>query len=116
LPEFEHIDDRREFRQILTEDIKQINHYKARNGAILGNHYHIETGEYFFVLYGSLFIRWCKGSKFSSFVSTNIINEGDVLLIPPEHFHSVTCLKNTEFMTFLTVAHDTQNPDIWQTT
>ena len=49
-PEFVSQDSRRILSQLLTADIKQVNHYEAKRGAVLGNHYHKQTNEYFFII------------------------------------------------------------------
>lgn len=107
--EFEIVDDRRVLKQVLTKDIKQINHCRAFKGTILGNHYHKETTEYFYVLYGEAILEtgWNYENKF-------VLEEGSIIKIDPMTLHKLTCLSNFEFMTFLTNPHTKENPDIWK--
>ena len=101
-PEFNHTDSRRTLTQLLTADLKQINLYEAQEGAVLGNHYHKETIEYFYILQGSL-----------TYNRESVLDEGTLFVVYPTEKHLLTCLTYVKLMSFLTKPYLKENPDIW---
>lgn len=101
-PEFIHADSRRALTQLLTDAIKQINHYEAKKGAVLGNHFHVKTREFFYILKGS--IRYNK---------LKILNKNSLFVVEPGEKHSLECLTDVNMMTFLTKAYSEEDPDIY---
>lgn len=101
-PEFIHQDDRRKLIQIFTADIKQVNIYEAKKGSELGNHYHKETDEFFYIIKGIVLYN-----------KTQMLSEGDIFVVYPEENHLLLCLTDVQFMTFLTKPFDKENPDLW---
>ena len=100
--EFKHHDKRRILTQLLTSDIKQINTYEAVHGAILGDHFHKETIEYFYILSGVLIYN-----------NKKILKKGDLFVVEPEEKHSLLVKSDKAvFMTFLTKPYTKENPDI----
>lgn len=100
-PEFIDSDNRRSLTQLLTASLRQVNYYEAKSGSVLGNHYHNETVEYFYLFEGSLIYN--KGS---------VIESGTFFVVYPREMHTLTCLTDVKMMTFLTKAYDQENPDI----
>lgn len=101
-PEFVHKDQRRVLTQLLTEDIKQINVYEANYGAELGNHFHMETIEYFYIIRGSLVYN-----------NNTIIKRGDLFYPDLMESHTLKVISDkATFMTFLTKAYNKEEPDI----
>ena len=101
-PEFEHKDNRRTLTQLLTTDIKQVNVYDANHGAELGNHFHKETIEYFYIVRGTL-----------EYNSNKIVKKGDLFYPDLGERHTVKVLSDkATFMTFLTKPYNKQEPDI----
>lgn len=102
LPEFQHTDSRRRLIQLLTGDIKQVNLYEAKKDATLGNHYHKDTVEYFYILKGT-----------ATYNDKEVVNPGTLFKVSPEENHMIRCLTNVKMMTFLTVPFDKEKPDLW---
>lgn len=103
----EHIDKnpRRELRQLFTADIKQVNFYEAQRGAILGDHYHKTTKEYFYITKGTFMVQVAD----NSFMAT----PGTLFLVEPNEKHTLEALTNhANFMTFLSEPYDSKRPDI----
>jgi len=101
-PEFEHEDSRRKLTQLLTQDIKQINVYEAKHGAELGNHFHKETFEYFYIIRGTI-----------KYNSSAIMKKGDIFCPDLGEMHTLQVLSDkATFMTFLTKPYSKENTDI----
>lgn len=101
--EFQHTDSRRRLIQLLTGDIKQVNVYEAKKDAILGNHFHKETTEYFYILKGT-----------ATYNDKIALNPGTLFIVKPEENHMIRCLSNVKMMTFLTKPYTKEEPDIWK--
>lgn len=102
--EFQSKDERRTLTQLLTDDIKQVNFYEANYGAELGNHFHKETFEYFYILSGVLVYN-----------SKKFIKKGDLFLVELNENHTLTVKSDkATFMTFLTKPFTKENPDLWK--
>lgn len=102
-PEFVHEDTRRKLTQLFTADIKQVNIYEAKKDSNLGDHYHKETDEYFYILKGGVLYN-----------NSRLLGKGDLFAVFPEEKHSIYCLTDVTFMTFLTKPFDKENPDLWK--
>ena len=102
-PEFTNTDARRTLTQLLTADLKQVNLYEAQEGSVLGNHYHKETTEYFYILSGSVIYN-----------KEAIIEEGNIFVVYPGENHALTCLTYVKLMSFLTKPYSEDKPDIWK--
>lgn len=102
-PEFVHVDKRRSLTQLLTADIRQVNVYEAQHGAELGNHFHKETIEYFYILSGSL-----------TYNDALVVKKGDIFHPSIGEKHTLKVLSDkAKFMTFLTKPYDKETPDIY---
>jgi len=102
-PEFRHEDSRRILKQLITDDIKQVNLYECETGAILGDHFHKETTEYFYIVSG-----------FISYNDLYSLNEGTFFRVNPLELHTIRCLSKTTLMTFLTRPFKQDDQDIWK--
>lgn len=111
-PEFEHKDSRRTLRQLVTTDLKQVNTYQVSKGAILGEHYHKVTFEYFYILKGSFLV--VLRSVGTSEKRSKVVGKEGFFCVRPFIVHTVEALTNGEFMTFLTKAYTKENPDTWK--
>lgn len=100
--EFTHQDHRRKLSQLFTADIKQVNQYEAKRGAILGDHFHKETNEYFFIYKGTILYN-----------EERILNKGSIFVIYPQEHHKIECLTDVGLITFLTKPYDKESPDLW---
>jgi len=104
IKEAENKDARRIISQLLTSDIKQINSYEAVHGAILGDHYHKETTEWFYVIRGSM-----------KYNNKTIVKKGDLFVVEPPERHSLKVLSDkVTFVTFLSRAYKNEDTDIWK--
>ena len=101
-PESVHKDSRRTLTQLLTADIKQVNVYEVEPNVTLGNHYHKETIEYFYILDGEI------ESNGKTMVA------GDLFVYYPQTVHTIVSKTNTRFMTFLTKPYNPEAPDLWK--
>ena len=102
--EFKHQDLRRSVVQLLTADIKQINIYEANYGAELGNHFHKETLEYFYIIRGVL-----------KYNNKGTAKRGDLFFPDLKEKHTLKVLSDkATFMTFLTKPYNKENPDVWK--
>lgn len=105
--EFTHKDHRRSLSQLLTADFKQINLYEANKKAILGNHYHKVTYEYFYILKGSFLLDINKKSQ--------IVSRGTFFVVEPGERHTLECLSVTgSFFTFLTKPYSKEETDTYK--
>jgi len=102
-PEFSHTDPRRTLIQLVTADLKQVNLYEAQEGSVLGNHFHKETTEYFYLLQGSIIYN-----------NETMLEEGTMFVVYPQENHTLTCLTYVKLMSFLTKPYTETNPDIWK--
>lgn len=106
-PEFIDKDERRSLTQLATADIKQINLYQANRKAVLGNHFHKKTFEFFLILKGAFNL--VVGSKHE------VVTHGDFFVVEPPERHTLTCIsKKGEFLTFLTIPYNKKEPDIFR--
>ena len=104
--EYQNKDTRRTLTQLLTADVKQINLYDVSKNAVLGNHFHLLTTEYFLILQGSF--RVSVGNK--SFA----VRKNQFFAVLPPLRHSLKCLSQSgHFLTFLTKAYQKEKPDIY---
>lgn len=97
-----HEDTRRRITQLLTAPIKQVNIYDAKKGSTLGNHYHKETDEYFYIVRGKVMYN-----------TSRIFESGELFAVYPQEVHTIECLEDTKFMTFLTKAYSEEDKDQW---
>ena len=98
-----HEDNRRSITQLFTADTKQVNVYQAKKGATLGNHYHKETTEYFYIVRGTVIYN-----------TERIFSTGDIFVVHPQEVHTLKCITDTKFMTFLTKAYSEGDKDQWK--
>lgn len=101
-PEDVSSNERRTLMQLFTARTEQVNVTEASHGAVLGNHFHKTTTEYFYIIRGSL--------KYNNKV---ILKKGDCFLIEPTERHTLKVLSDkATFLTFLTEPFDAGNPDL----
>jgi len=110
-PETVNKNNKRTLTQLFTADIKQVNTYSVTRGAILGNHYHKETYEYFYITKGS-FLMQSKDKQ--GVLIEKVIGPGSLFVIEPYTVHTIESLsKDGQFMTFLTKEFKQESPDIY---
>lgn len=101
--EFAHSDERRTITQLFTGSISQVNVYEAASGAVLGNHYHKRTTEFFYILSGR-----------ALYNGQEPLESGDLFVVYPEERHTITCQTDLKLMTFLTKPYSQDEPDIYK--
>ena len=100
-PEFTHQDHRRTISQLFTAPIHQVNRYDVKKDAVLGDHYHKETREYFLITKGSFIIQY--GNYKSKLFTAKAVNKGDYFVVEPYEKHTIECMSQEgQFLTFLT--------------
>lgn len=103
-PEFISDDGRRILKQLFTAPIAQVNVYEAKKGAILGNHFHKDTIEYFYVIKGTILYN-----------EHTMFYRGDLFKVSPPEHHTIEIVSSeASFMTFLTKPYDQKEPDVWE--
>ena len=102
-PEFEHKDDRRLLQQLFTADVKQVNYYRAKRGAVLGKHFHKETVEYFLITKGTIIYNESK-----------VLNKGECFVVYPEEEHTLDCITDVDLVSFLSKPYSEEEKDIWK--
>lgn len=111
-PEFKHSDTRRTLIQLVTDHIAQVNVYHVKKGAELGNHYHKETVETFYVTHGKFEfrVRNILGEE-----KTYLIEEGELFRVFPRDIHTVKAKSSkASMMTFLSQEYSKSSPDIYE--
>jgi quercetin dioxygenase-like cupin family protein len=106
-PEAAISDNRRKMVQLLTADIKQVNYWKAVSGSILGNHYHKDTTEYFYILCGEATLE-ITGEPPTK------LRIDDFVMISPNKVHTLKCHTDLEFLTFLSKPFNPEHQDLWR--
>lgn len=100
--EYSHVDPRRTITQLITADIKQVNVYEANYGAKLGDHFHNDTIEYFYVIRGTM--------KYNDHL---VVRKGDLFYPEKKERHTLEVVSDkATFLTFLTKPYDPKEPDI----
>jgi quercetin dioxygenase-like cupin family protein len=102
-PEFTHSDNRRTITQLFSSKIEQVNIYNAKKDSVLGNHFHKETTEYFYILKGVLMVN-----------DERILSKYSLFCFDPGERHTLLCITDVTFMTFLSKAYDQSKPDIYR--
>lgn len=111
-PEAKHSDDRRTLEQLLTAPVSQLNRYTVKRGAVLGNHYHVETVEYFYVTKGTISM---MTKKLGAHIwNSRILNKDSLFKVEPRTVHVVEAMTNSVFLTFLSRPYKAHDTDIWQ--
>lgn len=79
-----------------------VNITEAPYGAKLGDHYHISTKEYFYIVKGTL-----------TYNKKELLKKGDLFLVEPEEMHTlVVSSDKASFLTFLTEPFNVNKPDL----
>ena len=103
-PEFISENNRRTLKQLFTSPIAQVNSYHAKKGAVLGNHYHKETTEYFYITKGTILYN-----------SEKIFYKGDLFRVSPPERHTLEIISpEATFLSFLTRPYTKEHTDIWK--
>lgn len=102
-PESVNSDSRRTLIQLITAKIRQVNLVRADKGAILGNHYHKETTEYFLITKGTVL-----------FNDVVVFNKGTSFVVYPDENHTIKCLTKVEYISLLSRPFTKASPDIYK--
>ena len=101
-PEFEHKDARRTLTQLMSGEFKQLNVYHANQGAKLGNHFHKDTTEWFYVVQGTL--------EYNGLMT---LSDGTLFKVTPPESHTLECLTPCTIITAVNRPYSQENPDIY---
>ena len=101
--EYQHKDSRRTLTQLFTAPVNQVNLYEAKKGAVLGNHFHKETVEYFHVIKGVL-----------TYNDSQVMTRGSTFVVYPQENHLLKCESDVTLMSFLSKPYDPKEPDLWK--
>ena len=105
-PEFNHTDSRRSLTQLFTFQTTQANLYEMSKGHQLGNHFHKETQELFYITKGVV--------KVTVDDTDFVASKGTIFLVNQYERHTIEAVsEKAEMMTFLTKPFTKENPDIW---
>ena len=106
-PEFSHADSRRRLTQLFTQNVAQVNEYEVSKGAILGNHYHKDTHEIFYITKGVV--------KANVDDAEFVASKGTVFIVEPYEVHTIEAVSDkVAMMTFLSKPYTPEDPDIWK--
>jgi len=106
-PEYKHSDSRRTLTQLVTTPVSQINEYEVKKGSILGDHYHKETHETFYVTRGAFMVR-VDEARF-------IASRGTMFTVEPNETHTIEAIsEDAKVMTFLSKSYTPEEPDTWK--
>lgn len=97
-------DARRTITHLCRADIKDVNFYEAKRGAVLGEHHHKKTEEYFFITRGIALLQVDDERR--------VVHKGDFFVVKPNEKHSIECMSDFKFLTFLTEPFDKNDPDL----
>jgi quercetin dioxygenase-like cupin family protein len=91
-------DERGKIIDILGKEvIEYVTLISSKKGAVRGNHYHKESVQYTFLLYGTLkLLTQIPGRK----IETRRIKPGDLVITPPMEKHALIALEDSEFLVF----------------
>lgn len=97
-------DSRRSLTNLFSDNIKDVNYYEARKGTTLGSHYHKTTKEYFYILKGACLFHANNDTQFAA--------KGALFVVCPGTMHTLECVTDISFMTFLTEPFNNDRPDL----
>ena len=109
--EFKHSDHRRTLKQIVTADLKQVNFYEVQKGSTLGDHYHKETYEYFLITKGTITLDIRKKDSYDNQIK--VFNRGQAFVVEPGEIHTINCMTDASFVTFLTKPYTKEDTDTY---
>ena len=102
VPEYSDKESRRILTQLFTARVEQVNVTEAPHGAILGNHFHKSTKEYFYVIRGSM-----------KYNNKEMLKKGDLFMVEPHERHTLKVLSDkATFITFLSEPYNVDSPDL----
>ena len=104
---FSFKDERGEIKGLINFDNwQEVNYITSHKGTVRGGHYHKKTREAIIILNGKIEASFDKEIK--------ILNEGDVLIIEPETFHTFKMIEDSSWINLLTVRNNPDSPDIYK--
>jgi len=95
------IDERGSIWDLLTdEDIHHIGFLTSKKGSIRGKHYHKEQKQYTLITKGKIRAIVKNLSAKESDIETYDLEQNEMILFPPYHYHSIEALEDSEFFVF----------------
>ena len=91
---------------------KAVNFWTLKKGSSRGGHYHKKTLELFFAIEGSCRVEILniKTRKRTDFIAL----EGGIFLVEPYELHRISGIRNSKFLTLLSMPYDRRRPDIYE--
>jgi quercetin dioxygenase-like cupin family protein len=93
-----HIDERGEIRDLITEDIDAVTYITCNKGAVRGNHYHEHTVQWEYVISGSL--ECYSRANAEAPIERTVIKKGDLVLHPIGEHHGFRALEDSVILSF----------------
>lgn len=95
-----HSDERGSIADIIDdENIQHVGRISCKKGSIRGSHYHKQSRQYTYVLFGRIRII-IKNLKEDSQLEIISLRENELVLIPAFWYHSIEALVDSEIMVF----------------
>lgn len=94
------------FNQFPLEEVNLISSVK---GAIRGNHYHINTREFFYLVSGEIHLSVMTTDQ--NVVFDDVLTTGSIFIIEPYEVHTVTALSDAQWINGLDRLFSDKNPD-----
>ncbi len=110
-PNFVHQDERGVLREVTRgNQWKQLNEYERKKGSIVGNHYHNNFEEFFYIIKGKAKVKIVnvETKKEESFIAAG----GDAFRVAKKESHTLMFLEDTTFITLLSENFDSSSPDM----
>ena len=81
-----------------TKKVKHIGIIESKNGSIRGNHFHRKSTQWTYVIEGKIRVYTKNVSDDKSEVEESILNENDMIVIPPMIIHAVEALEDSKLL------------------
>ena len=89
--------------------LEELNLICSVQGAVRGNHYHINTREFFYIVSGDIHLSVVTTGQQSIF--DGVLGCGAIFIIEPYEVHTVTALTDVKWINGLDRMFSEQNPD-----
>ncbi len=114
--ENEYIDERGKISNYnLTEPINLVGYIESKKGTVRANHYHPIQEQKCLLIKGKYISILKDLSEYNSVINTNIINEGDLSIIPPNVAHTMVFIEDSIFLNLVRGERDHENFGITHT-
>lgn len=98
-------DGRGTITDLLNEKINHVGLIVTEKNYIRGNHYHSKSTQYSYILSGSFEVLTAKFDRPHD-ITTTILNQGDMIIIPPNVIHTFKALEKTVMIDMVSESRD----------